>query len=368
MGLCAFGSFGVRARKKRWFRVYFVMLVVLFVLLLWVGIYFLFDRGTVVNAMKASLVNHWPAFYSELPAGTKTALPDCSATWSDLCWAQFEQFIAQSWATAGYVILGVLMVLPLSIILAGGALGLRAAVETIEESMAYVMVLLSLTMVALGVYCVLDIGGPLGTAIGPVMTSIGGIICCLAAVNLYELHHQTTCCCKKSTLEKCLTRCYTVFTVITFGIALWILTSESSLLTAVEDLCNQACLDNIIATFSNKSSGVVGNRTGSGSLHDSAERGITHSNGAIKPANITALDEAARQEFEADFGAKINDAGWFLLLLSLFLALQTVLNFGHMRCIKKEEKREAIPRDSVSTHDNDLLASQQQSDLQASEP
>ena len=42
--LCMFGGFGIYARKKASLKIYFVMLVVLFVVLLWAGIYFLFDR------------------------------------------------------------------------------------------------------------------------------------------------------------------------------------------------------------------------------------------------------------------------------------------------------------------------------------
>ena len=140
--LCLFGGYGVYARTRASLKIYFVMLVVLFVLLLWVGIYFLFDRQNVVNAMKASLVNHWPTFYAELPAATASALPDCTATWSDACWTEFEAYIMQSWAAAGFIVLGVVALLPVCMCLAGATLGLMTAVEMVEESMAYVMMLL----------------------------------------------------------------------------------------------------------------------------------------------------------------------------------------------------------------------------------
>lgn len=211
----------------------------------------------------------------------------------------------------------------------------------------------SVLMMALGAYCIASIGGSVGMGIGPVCLGMGGSILLLAALNIYELHHEKACCCAKSTLEKWLVRCYTFFTAITLAIAVWILTSESTLLTAVEDLCDQTCLDEIIATFSAGSSNATatGNSSTEVVLHQHAHR-INHT--AVASANTTTVEtntELAKGEFAADFGAKINDTGWFLLLISLFLVLQTLLNFGHMRCIKKDEGKQAIPRDSVTAAD-----------------
>lgn len=98
------------------------------------------------------------------------------------------------------------MLLPICMYLAGSALGLMVAVEMVEESMAYVMMLMAVLLVAAGGYSLAGIGGSIGHSLGPVLFVLGGAMLILAGLNVYELHHKKTCCCAKSTLEKWLVR------------------------------------------------------------------------------------------------------------------------------------------------------------------
>ena len=204
-------------------------------------------------------------------------------------------------------------------------------------------------MAGIGAYCIAEIGGDVGMFIGPVCIGIGVCILLLSALNACELHHEKFSCCAKSTLERMLVWCYGLFTVITLAIAVWILTSQSTLLAAAEDLCDQPCLNAIIATFSTTDSSNIttGNHSAPTMLL------LQHNGGNNRTAagtenSIAETNRAlAKEEFLADLGAKINDTGWFLLLAALFLVLQTLLNFGHMRCISMNKEKHSISRESV---------------------
>jgi hypothetical protein len=97
-------------------------------------------------------------------------------------------------------------------------------------------------------------------------------------------------------------------------------------------VCDQACLDAIIQTLPPPALpvGAVDLRSANGSnaavFEPPPAKESKGGTGRKDSGNSTqaADDAAAKAEFEADYEGRIDDLGWFMLLVALFLLLQVV--------------------------------------------